>query len=30
MQDGFGKACGRSFIDFMTLNPAFMLPNRSA
>jgi hypothetical protein len=28
MQDGFGKARGRSFIDFVTLNPAFIPPNR--
>jgi hypothetical protein len=30
MQDGFGKARGRSFIDFMTPNPAFIPPNPPA
>jgi hypothetical protein len=28
MQDGFGKARRRSFIDFMTPHPAFIPPNR--
>ena len=28
MQDGFGKACGRSFIDFVTPNLPVIPPNR--
>jgi hypothetical protein len=28
MQGGFGKAYGRSFIDFVMPNPAFYPPNR--